>query len=81
LIKFDKPVDQLNEIYQEPVAIQKVTRVQAIDDLQSKFRLLETQYGILSVDDIQILEASLVDIDDVNNLVDLSDALDDLLDQ
>jgi len=35
----------------------------------------------LSVDDIQILEASLVDIDDVNNLVDLSDALDDLLDQ
>jgi len=60
LIKFDKPVDQLNEIYQEPVAIQKVTRVQAIDDLQS---------------------ASLVDIDDVNNLVDLSDALDDLLDQ
>ena len=59
-------------------SIETISRDQTIDQLRTKFRLLETQYGDLSVKDIQLLEASIDDID-TNSLTALSYALDDLL--
>lgn len=80
----DEFIDELknserNRAAEEPSSRKSLSRNQAIDNLQGKFRLLETQYGLLSVDDIQELESSLSDIEDVDSLVDLGDALDELL--
>jgi len=52
-----------------------------VDDLRGKLSLLETQYGILSVDDITLIQASLIDIDELEMLVDLNDAVDELIEQ
>jgi len=56
-----------------------VKRTRIIDQLSSRFRLLESQYGLLSIDDIQALEASLNDIESNDDLLSLSGAIDELL--
>lgn len=54
-------------------------RTQVLDNLYEQFNALETQYGVLSIDDIALLEDSLDEIDQDNMLADLSYALDELL--
>jgi len=56
-------------------------RAQTLDNLYETFRALETQYGVLSIDDIALLEESLNKIGQDDMLVDLSYALDELLAQ
>jgi len=73
-------IEQENPIQTDTFKSQTLSFDQAVEDLQSKFRLLETQYGVLSIDDIQVLEGSLNDIDDIDVLADFSSALDELLD-
>lgn len=76
---FNDTLDKTNDTVEESAVTQTVSREQAIDDLQSKFRLLENQYGVLSIDDIQAIEESLSNIGEVNNVTDFSNALDDLI--
>ena len=54
-------------------------RTQVLDNLYEQFNALETQYGVLSIDDIALLEDSLDEIDQDDMLADLSYALDELL--
>jgi len=56
-------------------------REKVVNNLQRKLSLLETQYGVLSIDDIALLQASLADIDQLDTLIDLSNAVDELMDQ
>jgi len=56
-------------------------RIQAIESIYDQFSILETQYGVLSIDDIAVLQDSLVEIDEQEMLADLSYALDELITQ
>ena len=56
-------------------------RIQAIESIYDQFSVLETQYGVLSIDDIAVLQDSLVEIDEQEMLADLSYALDELITQ
>jgi len=73
--RFDEVIENESLV----TARQSVTKAQAIAELQGKFRLLETQYTILSVEDIAAIEASIGEIEDVQYLTNLSVALDELL--
>jgi len=64
---------------QNSIEVEFENREEVIENLQSKFRLLETQYGILSIDDIAQLEASLSGINELDALINLNSALDELL--
>ena len=64
---------------QNSIEVEFENREEVIENLQSKFRLLETQYGILSIDDIAELEASLSGINELDALINLNSALDKLL--
>lgn len=55
------------------------SRGQVMENLYEQFSALESQYGILSIDDIALLQESLADIDEDEMLADLSDAMDELL--
>lgn len=71
--------DNSNNSQQELAATQTVNREKTVEQLQDRFRLLESQYGVLSVDDIQGLEESLDDVEKIEDLTDFSYALDDLI--
>ena len=64
---------------QNSIEVEFENREEVIENLQSKFRLLETQYGILSIDDIAELETSLSGINELDALINLNSALDELL--
>ena len=64
---------------QNSIEVEFENREQVIENIQSKFRLLETQYGILSIGDIAQLEASLSGINELDALINLNSALDELL--
>jgi len=64
---------------QQPNQAYAQGRAKVIEDIRSKFRLLETKHGVLPVDYIQALEQSLSNIHDVDSLVGFSYALDDLV--
>ena len=64
---------------QNSIEVEFENREQVIENIQSKFSLLETQYGILSIDDIAQLEASLSGINELDALINLNSALDELL--